>query len=359
MPFYCSTNTSMQVRKLMVCYNHKYAKTTEKNGRRMTDMSMRIESIQYYDFTHRVGRCEILRNFASHEMVYFGKALSTPKVQVSAEPNEFKLSVDETNSVRECVIAELPKLEEISKLLAENSPQYISICYFDGVVKFYKYNASLCKAFDLAWKLRPKEPQKRTLNEKQIQPKANKVLQTPTKDTPKTTTGVIVQNKKRTMRLFDNREKKSYSDACHFFYDSTVYLKVNYLDNFGDIKEEDYRADIVGIVTAYLDTKPKEKYMIFSWSRDIFMDVSICQPQPIKERYLPKCKERYNHYSKYIKIRMGNTINNTNVKSLAAEVCRYHGVELTDERINSVATDINTFITLVDATFETFRITKG
>lgn len=157
-------------------------------------------------------------------------------------------------------------------------------------------------------------------------------------------------------KLFDNREKKDYVDVCHFIYGIAMYQKVGYTSEFSDIPEDIYRADMLGIITSHLDTRPKERYMVFSWSEDIFMHISISQPREIKERYLPIYEGRHKHYSNFIKTQMSNSVNATTVKTLAAEVCRVYGIEPDPARINSIAVDINVFIDIINGIFETFRI---
>lgn len=120
-------------------------------------MSERIIRIDYYDYTHKIGRVESLRDFASLQITYFGLAISTPEVHVNVSPNEFKISSDKSNALREYAIPYLSELEEISAMLAKNSPQYICIQYYDGSTKYYKYHATFCKVFNMAWKMDPKE----------------------------------------------------------------------------------------------------------------------------------------------------------------------------------------------------------
>ena len=157
-------------------------------------------------------------------------------------------------------------------------------------------------------------------------------------------------------KLFDKREKKNHNDICHFIYGITMYQKVGYTSEFSDIPEDIYRADMLGIVTAHLDTRPKERCMVFSWSEDIFMHISICESREIKERYLPIYEGRHKHYSNFIKTQMSNSVNGTTVKALAAEICRVYGIEPDSARINSIAVDINAFIDIINGIFETFRI---
>ena len=118
---------------------------------------MRIDSIYYFDYTKDIGHYDSIRDFSSEEMSYIGLALSTPKVRVNATPNSFDISRDGSIRIREYAISQMSSLEEISKDLAENSPKYILICYFDGSKRYFSYNEAFCALFKLAFQYEPRK----------------------------------------------------------------------------------------------------------------------------------------------------------------------------------------------------------
>lgn len=120
-------------------------------------MTARIDSIYYFDYTKDIGHYDSIRDFSSEEMSYIGLALSTPKVRVNATPNSFDISCDGSVRIREYAISRMSSLEEISKDLAENSPKYILICYFDGSKRYFSYNEAFCALFKLAFQYKPRK----------------------------------------------------------------------------------------------------------------------------------------------------------------------------------------------------------
>lgn len=155
--------------------------------------------------------------------------------------------------------------------------------------------------------------------------------------------------------LFDKREKKSYTDIKHFFFDIAQMQRIQYPEQFDDINAQEYREAIVGIFAAYLDTKPKQKCVIISYGEDLFLSQIGCVSREIKEKVLPKYKSAYKHYSSFVRSNMNNVINATNVKLLATEVCRTFGIISDSAHLNAISMDICTMTNIIDATFDTFR----
>lgn len=120
-------------------------------------MTARIDSIYCFDYTKEVGHYDSIRDFASVEMTYIGLALSTPKVRVNASPTSFDISCEGSTCIREYAISQLSYLQEISKELAENSPKYILICYFDGSKRYFSHNEAFSNLFNIAFQYQPKK----------------------------------------------------------------------------------------------------------------------------------------------------------------------------------------------------------
>ena len=158
-------------------------------------------------------------------------------------------------------------------------------------------------------------------------------------------------------RLFDKREKLDFCRGCDFLFQIALMQKVQFPIDFPDIDENQYRNDIIGIVTAYLDTKPREKGVRTgrTFGEDAIYYGTVHTPSEIKKITLPQYKEKYSHYSKFINTNMGGCLNITNARTLALEVCRVNCIELDATRINSIIIDINVMKELVDATLSTYK----
>lgn len=158
-------------------------------------------------------------------------------------------------------------------------------------------------------------------------------------------------------KLFDKREKMEYRKACDFIYNIALMQKVQYTETFDDISVDEYRTDIVGIVAAYVDSKPRESYVKgSSMGADMFRyGESMLLVQPDGD-FVPKCKEKHSIYSCFVANKMGNSLNATTARTLAEEVFRVHNIVPDTNRINAIVVDVNSMITLVDSLLSTYRL---
>ena len=83
-------------------------------------------------------------------------------------------------------------------------------------------------------------------------------------------------------KLIDKREKKDYVDVKHYFFSIAQMQRTQYPEQFDDIEESTYRAEIVGIFAAYLDTKPKQKCVMSSYGQDMFISQIGCVSREVK-----------------------------------------------------------------------------
>ena len=164
--------------------------------------------------------------------------------------------------------------------------------------------------------------------------------------------------------LFDKREKMAYREGCSNFFNLALVIDFQYLQEYQDIAEVYYRADIVGIVAAYLDTKPHERYMRTTFGKDVLhygtvRGTVLIDTHPIartlKSVFLPKCEQKHAHYSKFMQSEMNNSINGTTTRTLASEVLRVNGIPVDSAKINSIAVDINMILEWVNTTLSTYR----
>ena len=123
-------------------------------------MSGRIDCVDYYDYTHNIGRFESLREFALLKMTYYGMAMSTPEVNVNATPNEFKIDEGNTNKIREYAVSHLEQLEEISEMLHQKKDAFCN-CWTGVVMKDWT-DYALMRSVDVATELVKNAPEEAT-----------------------------------------------------------------------------------------------------------------------------------------------------------------------------------------------------
>ena len=166
--------------------------------------------------------------------------------------------------------------------------------------------------------------------------------------------------------LFDKREKMEYRKGCDYIFNLALIQKVQYLEEYSDIDESDYRSDIIGVVAAYLDTKPQEKCVrtLSTFGKDAIYygtvhGTMLNETHPIqatlKMIFLPKCKIKHGYYSEFVRENMDNSINATNARTLASEILRYNNITADATKINTIVVDINVILELVDAILSKYR----
>ena len=158
--------------------------------------------------------------------------------------------------------------------------------------------------------------------------------------------------------LFDKREKLDYCRGCDLLFQISLMQKVQFPTEFSDIPEHEYRDDIIGIVMAYLDTKPMGKCVRVrsTFGKDALYYGTVHAPSEVKQIVLPRSKGKHAYYSEFISANLGNCLNATNARALALEVCRVNGMEPDTAKVNAIIVDINVMRELVDATLSTYRL---
>jgi len=157
--------------------------------------------------------------------------------------------------------------------------------------------------------------------------------------------------------LFDKREKIDYCKGCDFLFDVVWMQAVQFIRDFNDLSNHDYRAELISIIAAYLDTKPKEKAVrvCSTFGTDMIYYGTVHAPREFKDIYLPKYKDKHKHYSCFIRDNTGNSINTTTSRTLALEICRLNGIAPEPAKVDAITIDINKMVELVDATLSTYR----
>lgn len=94
------------------------------------------------------------RNFCCNKMVYFSFVYGRNGVHICADPDEYKISKESSDKIRDVVKKEFRNLKPISKTDIDNLVSYISIVYIDDTTEYYEYNKKIAKAFDLREKIK-------------------------------------------------------------------------------------------------------------------------------------------------------------------------------------------------------------
>lgn len=157
--------------------------------------------------------------------------------------------------------------------------------------------------------------------------------------------------------LFDKREKIDYCRGCDFIFQVVWNQALQYTTDFFDLSDYDYRAELISIIAAYLDTKPKEKAVCVgsTFGKDMIHYGTVHASREFKDTYLPRFKDKHTHYSYFIRDNTGNTINATTSRNLALEICRLNGIALESAKVNAITIDVNKLVEIVDATLSTYR----
>lgn len=166
--------------------------------------------------------------------------------------------------------------------------------------------------------------------------------------------------------LFDKREKLDYCKGCDYIFNLALTQAVQFSSEFNDIQDEYYRANIVGIVMAYLDTKPADKCVSFrsTFGKDTLYygtvhGTMLVESHPIqanlKTEFIPLFQNYHTHYSNFISNEMNNNLNATTVRILAQEVLQHNNVVPDTAKINAIAVDINALIEIIDALLSKYK----
>lgn len=157
--------------------------------------------------------------------------------------------------------------------------------------------------------------------------------------------------------LFDKREKIDYCKGCDFLFKAVWMRAVKYTTDFSDLSNNDYKAELISIIAAYLDTKSEKQRVRYgsTFGKDMIYYGTVHTPEEFKDIYLPKYKEKHAHYSCFIRDNMENNVNSTTSRNLALEICRLNGISPDVAKVNAITIDINVMLELVDATISTYR----
>ena len=158
--------------------------------------------------------------------------------------------------------------------------------------------------------------------------------------------------------LFDKREKIDYYQIKRNFYFVATSQRLKFPEQFGSINAERYRADIVAVFAAYMDTKEKFKHIYATYGEDIIdewdRNTEIIDFDT-KGITIPACRKAYKQYGQIISTKLNNHVNATNVDILAKAICDAHHVKADAAKLNAISMDIQVMVDIIDATFEKFR----
>ena len=162
----------------------------------------------------------------------------------------------------------------------------------------------------------------------------------------------------------DKREKIGYIDGCANIFDLVLIKGAHDPKMYQDIKAENYRTDLIGILAAYLDTKPREKCVRDTFGKDVIRygtanGTSLIDTHPIQANldtvFLPSFYAKHAHYSAFVASEMNNKIDAVITDDLAKELLKVNGIQVEPEKINIVASDIRQALGWADAIRDTFK----
>ena len=120
-------------------------------------MVERIESINCFDYSQKIGRYDSIWDFNDNELTYIGYAISTPKVRIDSTPNSFDIPEKESSYIRDYAISYMKDLHEISKEAAVESSKYFLFKYVDGMERYFAYDDLFYLIYRMALRYQPEE----------------------------------------------------------------------------------------------------------------------------------------------------------------------------------------------------------
>ena len=164
--------------------------------------------------------------------------------------------------------------------------------------------------------------------------------------------------------LFDKREKIGYLDGCGNIFNLVLAQDAHYPKMYPDIKDENYRTDLIGILAAYLDTKPREKCVRDTFGKDVIRygtanGTCLIDTHPIQANldtvFLPAFYAKHAHYSAFVASELNNKIDAVSTDDLANELLKANGIQVEPEKNKIVASDIRQALGWADAILDTFK----
>ncbi len=117
-------------------------------------MQKEIGSLYVWYNEEKTGHYNSFRNFCHNKMVYLSFAYGRNGVHVDSTPDEYKISEESSNKIREVIKKEFNNLVLISREEATKLDSHISVVYVDDTREHYAFNDNVAKAFELREKIK-------------------------------------------------------------------------------------------------------------------------------------------------------------------------------------------------------------
>ena len=158
-------------------------------------------------------------------------------------------------------------------------------------------------------------------------------------------------------KFFDKREKYDYARGCDYLFNIVLIQKDQYTASYEDINYDDYRAELIGIVAAYMDRDPKIKtfddYRSFGECVLYYGTVHASREQ--KEKFLPLCKQSHKYYRQFFSKEIGPMLGTSAAQKIAMDIISRYEITSDAARLNAIIVDISKMIEIVDAMISTYR----
>lgn len=145
-----------------------------------------------------------------------------------------------------------------------------------------------------------------------------------------------------------------YLDGVVYLFD-IVWKKTNY--NPKNILDIEYKLDLVSIVSSYLDTKPQPKSVRVAgaFGKDCINYAMVHAPRDFKDKFLPKCKERYLYFCDFIESKFANNLDLTACEIIANKICNMNNIPVEQSTFMMVTQDVSSVIQKVDETLNAYK----
>ena len=158
-------------------------------------------------------------------------------------------------------------------------------------------------------------------------------------------------------KFLDKREKYDYMKGCDYLFNMVLMQTDQYTASFDDINYDDYRAELIGIVAAYLDRDPKIKTFDHydSFGACILYYGTVHAPRETRDKFLPLCKESHKYYKRFFSEEIGQMVSASAAQKLANDIISRYKIPSDAARLNAITVDVTKMIEIVDAMLSTYR----
>ncbi len=158
-------------------------------------------------------------------------------------------------------------------------------------------------------------------------------------------------------KFFDKREKYDYMKGSDYLFNIALMQKDQYTASFDDINYDNYRAELIGIVAAYLDRDPKIKTFdsYRSFGECILYYGTVHASRELKEKFLPLCQNSHKYYKQFFSKEIGQMVSASAAQKIAQDIISRYNITADAARLNAITVDVSKMFEIVDAMIGTYR----